>query len=236
MICLRSVTKTHGAGPTAVRALRSVDLDIQSGAFVSVMGPSGSGKSTLLNLLAALDVPTSGELVIAGREIGKLADDALTLFRRRHIGLVFQFFNLLPTLDALDNVLLPVMMERRPARTDRERALALLDEVGMTSRATHRTHQLSGGELQRVAIARALVLDPPLLLADEPTGNLDSVTARVTLNLLRSLCDRSGKTIVMVTHDEAAARVADRVLTMHDGRLHEAATRELSGATPQVAE
>jgi putative ABC transport system ATP-binding protein len=237
MIRLRSVSKTYGTGPAAVRAIQSMDLDIARGEFVCIMGPSGSGKSTLLNLIAALDVPTSGELVLAGSNVAHLDDDALTLFRRRHVGLVFQFFNLLPTLDALDNVLLPLSMDRRPGHTDRARALSLLEQVGMGARAAHRVHELSGGEMQRVAIARALMLDPPILLADEPTGNLDSVTASTVLSLLRTLCDGSSKTIVMVTHDASAARVGDRLLTMRDGHISEASHRAAAASTDaQVAE
>jgi putative ABC transport system ATP-binding protein len=235
MICLRSITKVYGEGTASVRALDGVDLDIESGEFVSIMGPSGSGKSTMLNLLAALDLPTSGQMHLAGRDVATLDDDALTLFRRRTVGLVFQFFNLLPTLNVLDNVLLPVMMERRPRTSDRARAHELLDDVGMGARKHHRTHELSGGEMQRVAIARALVLDPPLLLADEPTGNLDSVTAGVILRLLREARDRRGTTVVMVTHDEHAAKTGDRLVTLRDGRLARDTVLRRP-PSPQVAE
>ncbi|HEX7478437.1 MAG TPA: ABC transporter ATP-binding protein [Polyangiales bacterium] len=217
MINLQSVSKTYGEGPTRVEALRSVDLHIAAGQFVSIMGPSGSGKSTLLNLVSALDLPSAGKIIIAGQDVATLDDDALTLFRRRSIGLVFQFFNLLPTLDALDNVLLPVMLERKATQADHARAQQLLIEVGLGARTLHRMHQLSGGEMQRVAIARALVLEPRLILADEPTGNLDSVTGGAILALLRALCENHGTTVVMVTHDRNAAQAGDRIVSLRDG-------------------
>ena len=202
-----------------VQALRGVDLRIDAGEFVSIMGPSGSGKSTLLNLIAALDIPTAGSIRIDGQDISLLGDDQLTLLRRRKIGIVFQFFNLLPTLNARDNVLLPLLLERRPSAEDRARADALLAEVGLSERATHRIGQLSGGQLQRVAIARALMIKPRLLLADEPTGNLDSAIGQGILRLLREICDRHGTTIVLVTHDRSAAETADRLVQMRDGRV-----------------
>jgi putative ABC transport system ATP-binding protein len=219
MIRLRALTKSYGDGPNRVDALQGIDLDVAAGEFVSIMGPSGSGKSTLLNLLSALDVPTSGELHIDGEEISRLDDDALTLFRRRKIGLIFQFFHLLPTLSALDNVLLPVMLEGKVSEAVRERATQMLHEVGLGQRTTHRLHQLSGGEMQRVALARALILEPKLLLADEPTGNLDSATGSAVLALLRQTCARHRTTIVMVTHDKQAASKGDRIVTLRDGRM-----------------
>ena len=219
MIELRCVSKTYGQGPSRVEALRGIDLQVHAGQFVSIMGPSGSGKSTLLNLVSALDTPDAGSIVIAGQEIGPMTDDALTLFRRRHIGLIFQFFNLLPTLNALDNTLLPVALERRPTAADRARAEQLLASVGLTHRISHHLHDLSGGEMQRVAIARALIMQPPLILADEPTGNLDSKTGAAILQLLRSTCTSTGTTIVMVTHDTKAAYTGDRVLYLKDGRI-----------------
>jgi putative ABC transport system ATP-binding protein len=226
MIEMRSVTKTYGAGDTRVEALKSVDLRITAGEFVSIMGPSGSGKSTLLNLVSALDTPSSGSISIDGQSIGELDDDALTLFRRRKVGLIFQFFNLLPTLNALDNTLLPLMLEGRTNEHDRTRAKRLLSEVGLEGRMTHRMHQLSGGEMQRVAIARALILEPKLVLADEPTGNLDSATGAVILKLLRDTCEHHHTTIVMVTHDLEAARVGDRIVSLKDGKISgDASTR-----------
>jgi putative ABC transport system ATP-binding protein len=221
MIDLRSVAKIYGEGAALVQALKSVDLRIAAGEFVSIMGPSGSGKSTLLNLVSALDTPSAGRIIIDGEDISTLDDDALTLFRRRKIGLIFQFFNLLPTLNALDNVLVPVMLERRVNTEDRERALQLLTEVGLGARTLHGVHQLSGGEIQRVAIARSLVLAPRLLLADEPTGNLDSSTGSSILRLLRSTCETYGTTIVMVTHDMKAAQSGHRIVSLKDGRIVE---------------
>jgi putative ABC transport system ATP-binding protein len=219
MIDLQAVTKTYGEGPSRVEALKSVDLQIPAGQFVSIMGPSGSGKSTLLNLVSALDLPSSGRISIDGQEIGSLNDDALTLFRRRKIGLIFQFFNLLPTLDALDNVLLPMLLEGKVNQQDRARARGILADVGLEGRVSHRLHQLSGGEMQRVAIARALILKPKLVLADEPTGNLDSATGTTILKLLRETCEQHHTTVVMVTHDLNAARAGDRIVQLKDGRL-----------------
>jgi putative ABC transport system ATP-binding protein len=219
MIRLSRLVKTYGEGANRVEALRGIDLYIAPGEFVSIMGPSGSGKSTLLNLVSALDTPSSGEISIDGQETGSMSDDALTLFRRRKIGLIFQFFNLLPTLSALDNVLLPLMLEGKINDGDRQHAREILNEVGLSQRASHKLHQLSGGEMQRVAIARALILDPRLLLADEPTGNLDSATGQTVLRLLRDMCERHKTTVVMVTHDLNAARMGDRVVTLKDGRL-----------------
>jgi putative ABC transport system ATP-binding protein len=219
MIDLQGVTKIYGEGATRVEALRGVDLHVAAGEFVSVMGPSGSGKSTLLNLVSALDTPTAGAIALDGEQIAKLDDDALTLFRRRKIGLVFQFFNLLPTLDALDNTLLPIMLERKLTSEDHAHAKRLLSEMGLESRLHHRLHQLSGGEMQRVAIARALVMRPRLILADEPTGNLDSATGAVILRLLRNACAQHDASIVMVTHDATAAEAGDRIVSLKDGRI-----------------
>ena len=229
MIELHDVSKTYGDGPARVEALSHVDLRVAAGEFVSVMGPSGSGKSTLLNLVSALDNPSSGRIVIDGEDTSKLDDDALTRFRRRKIGLIFQFFNLLPTLDALDNVLLPAMLERKVGPTDRARAEQLLAAVGLAARTRHRVHELSGGEMQRVAIARAMILEPKLILADEPTGNLDSATAAQVLELLKRSCESAGTTLVMVTHDRHAATVGDRIVSLKDGRIvHDQRTRELA--------
>ena len=219
MIVLRSINKTYGTGAAKVHALRGIDIAVESGQFVSIMGPSGCGKSTLLNLISAVDTATSGKVEINGQDIAALDDDALTVFRRRQIGLVFQFFNLLPTLNALDNTLLPVMLERTPLAADRERAAQLLHDVGLGQRVHHHMHQLSGGEKQRVAIARAMILKPSLLLADEPTGNLDSSTGAAILNLLKRTCESTGTTIVMVTHDAAAAQVGHRILWLKDGLI-----------------
>ncbi|MFT3927017.1 MAG: ABC transporter ATP-binding protein [Myxococcales bacterium] len=219
MIELKRVGKSYGEGEHTVVALRDLDLSVPAGQFVSIMGASGSGKSTLLNLVSALDAPSSGSIRIDGQDIAHLDDDALTLFRRRKVGLVFQAFNLMPTLTALDNTLLPVMLERRVEDADRRRAEQLLDSVGLARRQDHYIHQLSGGQMQRVAIARALMMAPSLILADEPTGNLDSVTGAATLALLRQTCECTGTTIVMVTHDRHAAQVGDRILWLKDGQI-----------------
>lgn len=220
MILISNVSKVHKIeGRPAVHALNEVSLEIARGEFVSVMGPSGSGKSTLLNLISALDVPSSGKISIQGEDIEKLDDDKLTLFRRRRIGLVFQSFNLLPTLDAIGNVLLPLALERRTTAQDRDRAGQLLAEVGLASRTNHRIGQLSGGEMQRVAIARALIHEPWLLLADEPTGNLDSAIGTEILGLLRETCQQRRMTIVMVTHDRHAASYGQRLIQLKDGRV-----------------
>lgn len=229
MIKLSGVRKTYAQGETNVSALSGIDLHIRRGEFVSIMGASGSGKSTLLNLISALDTPSEGEICLDGQSISNMDDDALTRFRHQKIGLVFQFFNLLPTLNVLDNVLLPVLLTRHETSADKARAQQLLVEVGLAHRVSHHIHQLSGGETQRVAIARALMLEPPLLLADEPTGNLDSTTGAKILELLRSTCERHGTTVVMVTHDIHAARVGHRLITLRDGRIvSDEVTRELS--------
>lgn len=219
MIELSSVCKTYGEGANRVTALNNLDLRVADGQFVSIMGASGSGKSTLLNLMSALDAPSSGSIIIDGQDIARMGDDDLTLFRRRKIGLVFQFFNLLPTLTALENTLLPVMLERKVTSADRARAVELLERVSLGPRMNHHMHQLSGGQMQRVAIARALMMSPSLILADEPTGNLDSVTGAATLELLRQTSDSTGTTVIMVTHDRNAAQVGDRVLWLKDGQL-----------------
>jgi putative ABC transport system ATP-binding protein len=219
MLKLTGVSKIYGEGPTRVEALRGVDLNVNPGEFLSIMGPSGSGKSTLLNLVSALDVPTTGRIEIDGQDTSRLDDNALTLFRRRRIGLIFQFFNLLPALSALENVMLPVMLERKPNTDDKTRGLKLLAEVGLAPRTNHRMHELSGGEMQRVAIARSLMLAPRLLLADEPTGNLDSSTGAAVLELLRTTCHNNKTAIVMVTHDRNAAAVGDRLIVLKDGRV-----------------
>ncbi len=219
LIELRQVSKAYPQGSRRIAALERVDLDIDRGAMISVMGPSGSGKSTLLNVLAGIDSPDSGEVLFDGRPMHTLPDDELTLLRRHSIGLVFQFFNLFPTLSAAENVALPLRLARRPAPEIGERVRELLQLVGLGERASHTPDQLSGGEMQRVAIARALALAPRIVLADEPTGNLDSQTGHEILTLLRSTVDRLGTTIVMVTHDPGAARVGDRVVHLRDGRI-----------------
>lgn len=218
MITCEDVARSYGAGDKAVAAVRGVSLEIESGAFVTIVGASGSGKSTLLYLMGALDRPTSGKIHLEGRELGSLDDDERTLLRRDRIGFVFQFFNLLPTLTALENVALPARLASRPSTATNKRAAELLARVGLEARRDHRPDQLSGGEMQRVAIARALMMDPPLLLADEPTGNLDSTTGASILELLRGAVE-AHRTVVLVTHDPSIARQGTRILTMADGRL-----------------
>ncbi len=208
----------EGAHAPDVVALASVSLTIEPGSFVAIVGPSGSGKSTLLNLMGALDRPSSGRIRIAGTELGALDDDGLTALRRDTIGFVFQFFNLVPTLSALENAMMPALLAGEKARDVEPRAKKALDQVVLGHRVRHRPDELSGGEMQRVAIARALVGDPPLLLADEPTGNLDSRTGEEILALLTGSTS-ARRTVVLVTHDPRVAERADRVLTIRDGRV-----------------
>ena len=218
MITLAGVTRRYEARHGVV-ALDEASLTIPQGQMVSIVGPSGSGKSTLLNLIGALDRPTSGEVRIDGESLGRLSDDARTRIRRDKIGFIFQFFNLLPTLTCLENVGLPLHLRGWPRNRVAERARELLDLVGLTDRLHHRPDELSGGQRQRVAIARALAVYPPILLADEPTGNLDSRTGEDILALIRQLHDRFGSTVVVVTHDPAVAASCERTLTLRDGRI-----------------
>ena len=222
----RDLVRRYGEGSTAVEALRGVDIDVRSGELVAVMGPSGSGKSTLMHILAGLDKPTSGTVKIAGTEITELDDSHLTRLRRKHIGFVFQFFNLLPMLDAEENVLLPLSIAGE--KPDKAWLDELLGKMGLDKRRDHRPAELSGGEQQRVAIARSLVSKPTILFADEPTGNLDSKTGGEILDLIRDSVDTYGQTTVMVTHEPRAASTADRILFLADGEivqeLHEGST------------
>ncbi|HEX7480863.1 MAG TPA: ABC transporter ATP-binding protein [Polyangiales bacterium] len=218
MIVLDNVSRTYGHAAAAVHALIDVSVSIEAGAFVTVVGASGSGKSTLLNLIGALDHPSSGRIRLAGQDIYGMDDDARTKLRRDKIGFVFQFFNLLPTLTALENVALAARLSGQGGRGVTERAAGLLARVGLAARADHKPEELSGGEMQRVAIARALMMDPPVLLADEPTGNLDSDSGRNILGLLRGATSER-RTVVLVTHDPKLAAEGDRILTMADGRL-----------------
>jgi putative ABC transport system ATP-binding protein len=212
-----SLEKVYGEGPTAVRALRDVSLEFPNGEFAAIMGPSGSGKSTLLHLLGALDEPTSGRVIVGGTDLSGLSDRKLTLLRRERMGFVFQFYNLIPTLSAEENVLLPALIAGERASKYAERLDEVLDLVGLTGRRTHRPDALSGGEQQRVAIARALIRNPDIILADEPTGNLDTKTGAGVLKLLRESAARYEQTILMVTHDPRAAAVADRAIFLSDG-------------------
>jgi len=217
VVAARDLTRRYGEGDTAVDALRGVTLDVEQGKLTAVMGPSGSGKSTLMHILAALDRPTSGSVWIAGTQLGDLNDTEITKLRRKHIGFVFQFFNLLPMLTAEENILLPLTIAgEKPDRAWREE---LLKKVGLADRRTHRPAELSGGQQQRVAIARALVSRPTVVFADEPTGNLDSATSAEILELMRDSVDSFGQTTVMVTHDARAAAIADRILFLGDGLI-----------------
>jgi putative ABC transport system ATP-binding protein len=216
---LLHVVKEFALGEQSVRAVDGISLEVPEGQLVAIVGRSGSGKSTLLNLLAGIDTPTSGEVWIGDRELSRLSDDELTRLRREKLGMVYQFFNLLPTLSVRENVALPALLAGEPEKEVLARADALLDEVDMGHRRGARPHTLSGGEMQRTALARALIHDPLLVLADEPTGNLDSRTAEQVLELLARLGRTHGVTIVLVTHSREAAGMAERVVELRDGRV-----------------
>jgi ABC-type lipoprotein export system ATPase subunit len=224
LIRLRGVTKHYRKGGEIVRALDGIDLDIAGKAMVAVVGPSGSGKSSLLHVIGAMDRPTSGEVLVAGQTLSALPEDALTRFRRQTVGFVFQSFNLIPNLTALDNVMLPMEFDGVPAGPRRERARGLLERVELGARLSHRPRELSGGEQQRVAIARALANDPPLILADEPTGNLDSKTGQLIYELLRAIAQQ--RTVLVVTHAEVLAQMADHVIHIKDGRVEKGAAAD----------
>jgi putative ABC transport system ATP-binding protein len=219
MIRCIDVRKVYRQGNNEIIALDGVSLDIAKGEFAVIMGPSGSGKSTLLHLIGGLDRPTSGELLVDQRLVGQMADDQVTLFRRTRIGFIFQFFNLLPTLTALENVTLPFVLDGRSKEEAEQRATTLLDKVGLENRKDHLPEEMSGGEIQRTAVARALAFDPPILLADEPTGNLDSKTGESILSLLRQINRDAGCTIVMVTHSQEAAGYGGRTIFFRDGKV-----------------
>lgn len=210
--------KEYRLGGHTLRALDSVSFSIERGEFVAIMGPSGSGKSTLLHLLGGLDKPSSGEVTLAGQPISVLSDRKATLVRRRNVGFVFQFFNLLPTLSAEENILLPLIIDGKKPQAYRKRLEVLLGLVGLSDRRKHKPDQLSGGEQQRVALARALVTEPAIILADEPTGNLDSRTGTAMMELLQRSCKELNQAIIMVTHDPRAASYADRIVLLKDGR------------------
>ncbi len=221
MIRCIDVRKVYRQGESEIAALDGISLEIPKGAFAVIMGPSGSGKSTLLHLIGGLDRPSSGDLLVDGRLIGQMADDDVTLFRRTKIGFVFQFFNLLPTLTALENVALPLVLDGAAKAGADRKAEALLEKVGLQTRKHHLPEEMSGGEIQRIAVARALAFNPPLLLADEPTGNLDSKNGEAVLSLLREINKNDGCTVVMVTHSEEAASYGDRRILLKDGRVEE---------------
>ncbi|MBN2550849.1 MAG: ABC transporter ATP-binding protein [Anaerolineales bacterium] len=215
----QSLTKSYQMGQVTVTALDGVDFSVERGEFVAIMGPSGSGKSTLLHLLGGLDSPSSGEVYLNGESLSMLGDDAITRLRRRKVGFIFQFYNLLPTLSAAENVGLPLLIDGQTMSRHRQRIEELMSLVGLGDRTDHRPDQLSGGQQQRVAIARAFVNQPEIVLADEPTGNLDSRSGTAILELLRRTCRELGATIIMVTHDPRAASYADRVVFLKDGQI-----------------
>lgn len=232
---VEAVTKQYHMGEVIVKALNEVNFAVEKGEFVAVMGPSGSGKSTLLHLLGGLDDATSGEIMLANQPISKLSDREVTIIRRRKVGFIFQFYNLMPTLTAAENVGLPLLIDGQSVPKHQEKIQKLLEMVGLGDRATHKPDQLSGGQQQRVAIARAFVNDPEIVLADEPTGNLDSKSGTAVLQLLRRFCDELQQTIVMVTHDPRAASFANRVVFLKDGRIVKQLTvRERNGNSQDV--
>jgi putative ABC transport system ATP-binding protein len=220
MISMRQIRKVYTTGKVDVEALRGVDLEIGSNQYVAIVGPSGSGKSTLMNIVGCLDTPTSGEYVLSGEHVGGLDRNRLAEIRNRRIGFVFQNFNLLPYASALENVELPLLFAGAPAKERRQRAAAMLDRVGLGDRIEHKPTELSGGQMQRVAIARALVNTPAILLADEPTGNLDSAAGQAIVSLFAEL-HGSGQTIVLITHDAGIAKLASRVVQVRDGQIVE---------------
>jgi putative ABC transport system ATP-binding protein len=231
MMDLIRVTKSYVQGSRSTHAVRGVDLRVESGEFVSIMGPSGSGKSTLLHLLGALDTPTTGTVIFQGLNLQTMSDRQRSLLRRTRIGFIFQFFNLMPTLRAIENVALPLLLGGMRRSLALEKAGGSLENVGMSHRAEHYPEEMSGGEMQRVAIARALVSEPEAVLCDEPTGNLDSATSKEILALLRKLPEPGRRSVVMVTHDRKAAEFGDRVLHIRDGLVaHEEFLRESAPA------
>ena len=225
--------KSFGEGEAAVEALKGVDIGVASGEMLAIMGRSGSGKSTLLTMLGGVDVPTTGQVLLEGKDLASMTDDQRTLIRRRRIGFVFQAFNLLPILTAEENVSLPLELDGLPTAQARERAARTLELVGLTARRTHLPGKLSGGEQQRVAIARALVIEPAILLADEPTGNLDTAMGGQVLDLFGRLREELGVTLVVVTHDPAVAEQADRVIYLSDGRVEREETNRPSPIRPR---
>lgn len=215
----RQIRKQYKMGEHQVHALAGIELQVEKGEFMAIMGPSGSGKSTLLHLLGGLDIPTDGNIILAGQPLDSLSEKKATLVRRHNVGFVFQFFNLLPTLSAEENILLPVIIDGKDPRKYKDRLDSLLELVNLMDRRHHKPDQLSGGEQQRVAIARALITQPAILLADEPTGNLDSKTGTTIMELLRRSCEELEQTVIVVTHDARAAAYAQRVIFLRDGMV-----------------
>ena len=238
VLSAENLRKQYQLGEYIINALNGVNFQVEKGEFVAIMGPSGSGKSTLLHLLGGLDSATEGEVSLSGQDFSKLPDKQMTLTRRRNIGFVFQFFNLLPTLSAEENVLLPILIDGEKSDGYEDRVKHLMKLVGLEDRSGHKPDQLSGGEQQRVAIARALVTQPAIVLADEPTGNLDTKTGNVIMSLLRRTCDDLGQTTIVVTHDPRAAGYADRVVFLRDGNVKQNlifdVTLELSDRIRQI--
>lgn len=228
MIELKAVTKTYKLGDEVIHALDNLDLYIKEGDFLAIIGPSGSGKTTLANVIGCLDRPTSGEIFIAGENIKKLKDAALSHFRNKKIGFVFQTFNLQSGFNALENVMLPLILSKMPAKKRKEKAIECLKLVGLEDRMKHRPNQLSGGQRQRVSIARALANDPEIIVADEPTGNLDSGKGQEILNLLHELNKKKGITLIIITHDPRVAKQADRVIAIEDGKVIKAQMRAMA--------
>ena len=221
---IKNLCKVYGEGETRVDALKNISFDVDQGEFVAVVGPSGSGKSTLLHILGGVDVPTSGVVRIAGTDIGKLDENKLAIFRRRQIGLIYQFYNLIPIHNVEENLTLPILLDGK--KPDQKLLLDLIEKLGLSERRSHLPNQLSGGQQQRVSIGRALMNHPALLLADEPTGNLDTENSKEIIALLRKFNRENNQTVIIITHDERIALAADRVITIEDGRI----TRDTKGA------
>ena len=221
---IKDLCKVYGTGETKVDALKNVTFDVEQGEFVAIVGPSGSGKSTLLHILGGVDSPTSGEVIISGTDISKLDETKLAIFRRRQIGLIYQFYNLIPILNVEENMTLPILLHGK--KPDQAVLSDLVEKLGLSSRLMHLPNQLSGGQQQRVSIGRALMNHPALLLADEPTGNLDSENSKEIVSLLRKFNKENKQTVIIITHDERIALSADRVITIEDGRI----TRDSKGA------
>ena len=224
---IKNLCKVYGSGDTRVDALKNISFDIEQGEFVAIIGPSGSGKSTLLHILGGVDTPTSGEVNISGTDISKLDETKLAIFRRRHIGLIYQFYNLIPILNVEENMTLPILLDGK--KPDKALLRDLVNKLGLKERVTHLPNQLSGGQQQRVSIGRALMNHPSLLLADEPTGNLDSENSKEILSLLKKFNKENKQTVIIITHDERIALSADRVITIEDGRItKDSGRKELS--------
>lgn len=221
---IKNLCKVYGTGETKVDALKNVSFDVEQGEFVAIVGPSGSGKSTLLHILGGVDSPTSGEVIVSGTDISKLDETKLAIFRRRQIGLIYQFYNLIPILNVEENMTLPILLDGK--KPDQAVLSDLVEKLGLSSRLMHLPNQLSGGQQQRVSIGRALMNHPALLLADEPTGNLDSENSKEIVSLLRKFNKENKQTVIIITHDERIALSADRVITIEDGRI----TRDSKGA------